>query len=268
MNLGTYCNCENIIDKPKHILETHIKDILSKDIQSVFKRQTKQHPTLAKQPTRYKADSELHEEQLWKSGQTTSTLEFILQKANPTELQENLHLLIPPVLIILDDYDVQYKILGVKMVHLLITRMSSTFIIKSHLDNVFLESLFHCLYYLSQERDLELLEVTYPCLLHLISNMKKGHTKYVFYERVLIDGIATGLLHAGRKIQTLLVLLKHIPVLFHGLGSVGVQYLKVVIPPLCESISIQSNNNNPDMKLLITIAVDGLVAVIQECWPR
>ncbi|KAG1450285.1 hypothetical protein G6F56_008396 [Rhizopus delemar] len=98
--------------------------------------------------------------------------------------------------------------------------------------------------------------------------MKKGHAKSVLYERVLIDGIATGLLHAGRKIQTLLVLLKPIPILFHGLSSVGVQYLKVVIPPLCESISIQSNNNNPDMKILITIAADGLLAVIQECWPR
>lgn len=42
-------------------------------------------------------------------------------------------------MIILDDFDIQYKTIGVGMVHTMITRMSPSCIIKSHLDNVFLE---------------------------------------------------------------------------------------------------------------------------------
>lgn len=55
------------------------------------------------------------------------------------QLQDNLHLLIPPVLIVLDDYDVAYKEQGVHMLHTMILKLDPHCISKYGLDNVFLE---------------------------------------------------------------------------------------------------------------------------------
>lgn len=129
------------------------------------------------------------------------------------------------------------------------------------------KSLFSCLSYLTQERDVPLLAATYPCLLDLIACTKKqGPSQCALYERVLIDGIATGLLHAGEKIQFLPILLEPIPALFDGLGVVGVQYLKMIIPPLCESVSRPASN--PKMKKISVLAANGLRTVMKVCWPR
>ena len=55
------------------------------------------------------------------------------------QLQDNLHLLIPPILIILDDYDVAYKEQGAHMLHAMIQKLDPQCISKFGLDNVFLE---------------------------------------------------------------------------------------------------------------------------------
>jgi len=55
------------------------------------------------------------------------------------QLQDNLHLFIPPILIILDDYDVGYKEQGVDMLHSMIQKLDPQCISKFGLDNVFLE---------------------------------------------------------------------------------------------------------------------------------
>ncbi|KAI9282189.1 hypothetical protein BY458DRAFT_497454 [Sporodiniella umbellata] len=82
----------------------------------------------------------------------------------------------------------------------------------------------------------------------------------------MTDGIATGLLHAGQKIRFLSVLLPQIPIIMNGLGLASVQYLKAVIPPLCDSMAMQPTNT--DMKSLSKTAADSLRVVIQVCWPR
>jgi hypothetical protein len=49
------------------------------------------------------------------------------------------HLLIPPILIVLDDYDVLYKEQGVDMVHTMIKKLDPLYISRYGLDNVFFE---------------------------------------------------------------------------------------------------------------------------------
>lgn len=78
----TCCHCDNVNDKSEHILEVHVKDILSNIIQPVFKRHITQHPALTRRPvTKYKAESELHEEQDWKKDQYVYILRWIIEEA-------------------------------------------------------------------------------------------------------------------------------------------------------------------------------------------
>ncbi|CEI96995.1 hypothetical protein RMCBS344292_11138 [Rhizopus microsporus] len=254
------CTCENVCDKSNHILQVHLRDILSNKLQPAFKRNALHHPAL-KRPSRYARDDELHEQQAWKSDHHVDILYWIIKKADPLKLEENLNLLIPPVLIVLDDYDIQYRTKGVSLVHVMITRMNSAGIIKNNLDNVFLEVVIVGL-------DAPLVEATYPCIIDLIAYTKQGQSRCDLYERVMTEGILTGLLHAGEKIRFLPILLQPIPRLFEELGASSVQYLKGIIPSLCQSLSTVPYNDSLEMRRINKLAAHGLIAVIRECWPR
>lgn len=127
--------------------------------------------------------------------------------------------------------------------------------------------MFKCLYRLSQDRDIGILKAAYPCILDLIGSIKNEKTKAVFYERVLTDGIMTGYQHAGQKIKFLPILLQPITVIYNEIGALGVQYLKAIIPILCDSISMISSNNKA-IQEINRLAVESLITVIKKCWPR
>lgn len=82
--IESYCSCEvNSKDKPKHIIENHIRDILEKELQPVFKRQAQIHPTLSKRPEpKYRAahESDLHENQQWKLDHHVELLFWLMEE--------------------------------------------------------------------------------------------------------------------------------------------------------------------------------------------
>ncbi|KAI8641358.1 hypothetical protein BD408DRAFT_346280 [Parasitella parasitica] len=130
----------------------------------------------------------------------------------------------------------------------------------------FAKSLFKCLTYLSQDRDIPLLRATYPCILELIATKKQGQARSNLFERVLKEGILAGFRYAGQKIKFLPILLRHIPTLYDELGSIGVQYLKALVPALCSAMAMPSNHN-PIIKEINQLAATSLVALIKKCWP-
>ncbi|KAI7890013.1 uncharacterized protein EV154DRAFT_564793 [Mucor mucedo] len=264
--ISSYCVCQvPAEDREKHILNKHVSEILENRLKPVFKRQTQIHPVLSHQPEpRYRAayEYDLHENQEWKTGNTLDILLWIA-----IDLEKNLHLIIPPVLIVLDDVDIEYKEYGVKMVHGIVKKLDSNHIAKFGLDNVVFESLFKCLYRLSQDRDIEILKLAYPCILDLIGSIKNERTRSGFYERVLTDGIMTGYQHAGQKIKFLPILLQPIATIYDAIGAIGVQYLKAIIPILCDSMSMISSNNEI-IQGINQLAAESLVTVIKKCWPR
>ncbi|KAL7312154.1 hypothetical protein PS15m_007952 [Mucor circinelloides] len=266
--IETYCHCE-ASNKPKHIIQDHVTDILSTTLQPIFKKQALIHPTLTKRSqSRYGSKSiDIHQDQQWKDDYYVELLSWLLDNVSAQQLQDNLHLFIPPILIILDDYDIGYKEQGVDMLHSMIQKLDPQCISKFGLDNVFLESLFKCLSYLSEERDVPLLRATYPCILDLIATKKEDQIRSNLYERVFKDGILTGFSYAGQKIRFLPILLKHIPELYDEMGSVGVQYLKALIPALDAAMSMISSNN-PKIKEINQLAALSLITVIKTCWPR
>ncbi|KAL9559956.1 hypothetical protein MBANPS3_000176 [Mucor bainieri] len=263
--IETYCTCETE-DKRKHIIDQHATDILATTLQPAFKKQASIHPTLStrRSQSRYGSkDIDIHEDQQWKDGCYVELLSWLLDHLSTQQLQDNLHLLIPPILIVLDDYDVAYKEQGVHMVHAMIQTLDSQCISKFGLDNVFLE----CLSYLSEERDIPLLRAAYPCILDLIATKRQEQVRSNLYERVFKDGIITGFSYAGQKIKFLPILLTHMPTLYHAMGPIGVQYLKAVIPALCAALSMTSSNN-PKIRDINQLAALSLIAVVKTCWPR
>lgn len=77
----------------------------------------------------------------------------------------------------------------------------------------------------------------------------------------------TGYQHAGQKIKFLPILLQPISTLYNVLGAVGVQYLKAIIPILCDSMAMISSNNKV-IQGINQLAAESLITVIKKCWPR
>ncbi|KAI8335674.1 hypothetical protein EDC96DRAFT_548171 [Choanephora cucurbitarum] len=257
------CQCESINGK-EHVLEHHVEQILRDYLQPSFKQQTSIHPSIVKKPTlRYATQPELHQDQLWKQQDQLEILSSIVQSISTTDLHNHIGLILPPVLIVLDDYDPEYKMQGVKMVHAIVTKLHPSFVVRFGLDSLFLESLFKCLTYLSDDRDRPLLRSAYPCILELISKMEKDEQKrQALFERVLREGVLTGFLYAGQKIKFLPILMEPIATLYQEIGIVGVQYLKALIPTLCQTLNISGQ------KPLHSLALQSLVAIMRTCWPR
>lgn len=83
--------------------------------------------------------------------------------------------------------------------------------------------------YLSDDRDLPLLQSTYPCLIDLIAKTKSTGSKErcMLFDKMMTDGIILGLTYAGQKSPFLKIFLQTLDKLITELGALTIQYLKV-----------------------------------------
>ncbi|KAF7724532.1 hypothetical protein EC973_000909 [Apophysomyces ossiformis] len=263
-------------DKSRHIYRNHLRVVFEDFIQPAFTR--KINPIWQK-GGRYVdpwIDRDVEETPSWdvttNGYKPVDVLAWTVEMLSKDTLNDALPKVIPPILTLLDDYEIKHKHQGVLILHILVRKLDDTFTDISGLENVFMEALFKCLNYLVTDEDLELVSSAYPCLMELISKTKKPHTKerLASFEKVLIDGVMKGLIYAAHKINCLSVLVQPIEQIYLELGSVGVRYLKTIVPALCQllSISPSSFTENEHVIRHNALAVRTLNTVIKECWPR
>ena len=130
----------------------------------------------------------------------------------------------------MDDYEVDYKIRGVYILHRIIKKIpvddDPTL---RRVDNVFIDTLFNCLTYLSNESHIPLLEASYPCLMDLISETKAAGSKQraELFEKIMVNGILLGLQYGQSTSTVRQVLFEQLPQIYTEMNILGVQYLKV-----------------------------------------
>ncbi|CAO3587316.1 unnamed protein product [Absidia cylindrospora] len=262
-----YCQHDiNPNDISAHVATEHLNDVFNFCIKPSFPAQSQQLQTRQRfQPI--STDDESMVEQLWKKMEngydTVDIIEWIVSVSSSGELERILPKIIPLVLRVLDDYDVDYKTRGILLVHEMISVLDLTVITKFGLENVFIDALFKCLTYLSEDRDLPLLKSAYACLMDLINKTKPLESKErcILYEKMMMDGVVPGLTFAGNKPKFLLVLLEAIDGLTTELGVLLIRYLKVSLFGICNGLcSIDTNINQ--------VALISLEHVIQQTSPR
>ncbi|KAI9010338.1 hypothetical protein CLU79DRAFT_464451 [Phycomyces nitens] len=266
-------------DPSDHIAVHHLVEVFDTLIRPKFLQET-HHLLIPRAKGRYadpEKDSEIVVDQAWKKNEngynTVDIIEWAIDAGTESSLEEIFSKAIPVILLIADDYDVEYKRKGVLIMHKLITKVPSTVLLVSGIEGVFIEVLFKCLKYLSDDRDLGLLEATYPCLIDLIVKTKKPESKerLLLFEKVLTHGVLLGNRHAGHKPAFLLVLLEPISILYKEIGLVGTRYLKEVTSILCHALSVLPNANGVQTDRLTRLnylAAKTLGCVLKECWPR
>ncbi|KAI9308323.1 hypothetical protein BJ944DRAFT_246663 [Cunninghamella echinulata] len=266
-----YCQHNKSDDKllfSRHLITDHLDHIFDNIIKPTFPTQSQQ----LQKKKNFKIVKQYNDEPIqlkeeWKEMNhgfnTIDIIEWIIETCNTNQLESILSKLIPPVLRILDDYSIENKNRAVILVHNMISKLDSDVIIKFGLENVFIDALFYCLKYLSDDRDLPLLQSTYSCLIDLVAKTKPAGSKErcMLFDKMMTDGIILGLTYAGHKSSFLKVFLQTIDKLIPELGALTIQYLKVIIFAIDNGLQLLNIEIN---HLSLTL----LEHTIQKAWPR
>ncbi|CAG8470263.1 13411_t:CDS:2 [Ambispora gerdemannii] len=200
-----------------------------------------------------------------------SALEWIVVQIQHPELDTMIGLIIPPMLTLIDDYSVKFKIQGTSILDHLLKQVKPTIIQRMGLGSIFFEALIACLTYQSEEKYIPLLRTSFSAILNLIpliesSNLKEQHAKF---EKVLFDHIIRGIIFADDRLSIRKILLEQVPPFTDALGIVAVKYLKHLIPAISNILEIPLDipGNKRILELHITAAI-AFEHIITTCWPR
>ncbi|ORX52399.1 hypothetical protein DM01DRAFT_1336768, partial [Hesseltinella vesiculosa] len=253
-------------NKEQHIKEEHLNNVLDTCVKPFFPVTTVMVQHDRARPVRSTGPTDDWNPP-WKDQHhgftAVDVLEWFIQAASAGDLVQDLPKLIPPLLRIMDDPTVEYKLCGVTLLRKLIARLPATIIVQYGLDSVWMDSLFRCLSYMTDNRDFDLLNETYGCLMELIlkTNPAASQKRDELLHKVLMDGIVVGLRFAGHKSNYVGLFLDVLVTLVVELDASIVPYINVCLD------AIHQGTHGVDVQLNFK-ALILLQHVMQVAWPR
>jgi len=216
------------------------------------------------------------DQDLWRNteAQAFEILLYILQHIEDTTVEKNWHLLIPPILTILDDHIVTNKTIGCKLLHLLLQKTSPEFLTKTGLFPVFKSALMPCLGFLPsftpEKESAALLEEAFSALLLLRSFSTETNTisspdKVISLDELLRKGIFFILGHASDYASVSIVAVKYLDQIMTKLGLETIRHLQSILAILNDILS------NPFVIAslpLVSVSINALQTLIRNSWPR
>ena len=206
-------------------------------------------------------------------------------------IEEVWHLVVPPVLTLVDDWDVRYKIQGAQLLTVVLEATPPFLLQRTGLGEVFEAALMPCLAYLPtltpEAEAVELLDAVFPALLALgrvrfppetnaslpsssklskpmsLEEIKRRRTK--FLDAVLRKGVFGGYEQCSNYPRVAKTLFTLLPAVLGALGIEAVRHLKFLLPMLSQVLMHSSMSSQTDTLLA---AVGALRAVVLNGWPR
>ena len=150
-------------------------------------------------------------------------------------MQANWPLIAPPLLALLDDSSLEYKIKGCNSLLILLEKCPSALLERTGLGEVFEDAVMPCLSYLptltEEAESLRILGAAYPVLIQLalvrFPDDKKHAARIKALDRVLRNGIVKGYAHAGEHVKIAELFVHQITRLVNEMGIDFVRHLKV-----------------------------------------
>lgn len=222
---------ELISDLISHFLVGHVRSIFAKQpTHGISSQGYKKHdpavPAGRKRELNSFAGLDGVEEQYWKksgglNGTEFGLLRWVVYNLDPDRTEKNWATLLPPVLTILEDYEVTYKTVGCEYLAQLLNRMRPQFLVKTGLAPLFYKQLSNCLTYLPdltparQSRDL--IAQAFPALFALARcladserqstvalpmSSSSSSSPTLSSQSILLDALSTGLVSTFAHINT------------------------------------------------------------------
>ena len=152
-------------------------------------------------------------------------------------VEESWPLVIPPILTLLDDEDMEYKVKGTRLLLDLIQITPSPLLNRTGLGEVFTDAMIPNLLYLPtltpEGQSLEILTYTYSALIALIRTRFPGESQSTerlrLLDRVLREGIIQGYSTAGENVKIAELLMLKLSDLVNEMGIWSAKHLKVLL---------------------------------------
>lgn len=210
----------------------------------------------------------------WKLSQHSHVLDLLrwtVEALDVKLLEECWHLLVPPLLTLLDDWETRYKAIGAESLTHILKLSPPGLLERTGLGDLFETALVACLNHLpslTPEQDsVQLLEKVYPALLALGEARwprPSPSSTYPLPRLALLDSVLRkGVLHSYDHAKTsplvVTLLLEQLAAILREMGFHSIKHLPFVIPVLTQVLTSGSNE---------LIAARALQALMRSAWPR
>ena len=150
-------------------------------------------------------------------------------------MQVNWPLIIPPLLALIDDTSMQYKVKGCNLLAMFLQRCPSLLLERTGLGEIFENAVLPCLLSLpsltEEAESLQMLKAAYPALISLalvrFPGEKRPAARIKALDKILRNGILKGYAYAGEHVQIAELLVYTMTILVNELGVESVKHLKV-----------------------------------------
>lgn len=165
---------------------------------------------------------------------------FLLQplsvQSKAVSIEAHWPLLIPPLLALIDDSTIRFKVRGCEFLTLFLKRVPPPLLQRTGLGEVFQNALMPCLLYLpslvEENESIEILKGAYVAVILLVQVQFPGDKhrtqRMISLEKVLTDGVFKGYAHAGENVKIAEFLIQMMINLVKELGIDVVKYSKVL----------------------------------------
>ncbi|KAF5388141.1 hypothetical protein D9615_000018 [Tricholomella constricta] len=229
------CTSGEILQRFPHPNNALLVQILTYNIKPLF--QLNPHPFLNVSGRKLSrpaggpmASSDFYDEQTWKKSPGIANLVSWCVRLVPGEAYEDLwHLIIPPVMALLDDFEAKYKLRGVEVVSEMLQQVPGQLLKRTGMDGLIRSSLNTCLLQLHNPETPQLIEAAVDASLSLtlLTTSVGSADQFDQLCALLGEGIISGIwLYASDKPDVVLASLHALPLILRTLKIGNARFLK------------------------------------------
>ncbi|EJD53795.1 hypothetical protein AURDEDRAFT_53188, partial [Auricularia subglabra TFB-10046 SS5] len=253
-----------------------IHDVLSNHVRPAFAKTP--HPSLNRSTGRTLArpiggasgTHDLYDEQPWKQHPgVTSVVLWCTINIEVTNFEQLWHLIIPPMMTLLDDYETKYKIWGLRVASSLITRVPPSLLRRTGIGALLEKSINQTFYHLHNPETPMLLRISIPAYLALIDKITEpdSHDRLNKLFELLGKNIIGGIwVYASQDAETIESTVNALPLIMTSLGISTARFLKALVPQLLYPLTATVHQNTSS-KLCLS-SLQAMQALTDVCRPR
>ncbi|KAH8113299.1 hypothetical protein DFH11DRAFT_1601249 [Phellopilus nigrolimitatus] len=256
------------IEAVKVVLESHVKPLFLSNPHPQLNLATGR--TLPRTAGGPMASQDYYDEQTWKKHPGVANVVSWCIRQIPAESYEQVwHLLIPPVMTFLDDYQAPYKLRGVTLVSELLKSVPASLLKRTGIGHLLMTSLNRVIMNLHDPTSPRLIRLTVPVTLRLIdlTTVPDSTERFDQLCQLLGENIIGGAwMYAPHEQETIEASLDVLPLIVGSLGIGAARYMKALIPQCIHCVT--PNELRPSPHSLNVAALRALLSIIRECQPR
>ncbi|KAH9991620.1 hypothetical protein BJV74DRAFT_884788 [Russula compacta] len=191
------------------------------------------------------------------------------QRIDTSAYERLWYLVVPPVMILLDDFEAKYKLFGIQVVNAMLEYAPLPLLNRTGISELILASLNRALTFLHSSHTPAILRTAIPAVVNLIERTTQPGSEQRFTQlcALLSDGVIGSVwMYSSEDAEAVEASVDVLPIVVHALGIGAKRYLKALVPQLTHPLH-PVPYKKPHIRLQLS-SLHALETVIQECDSR